>query len=191
MQSQPPPLPDGQPPYYPPPYQQPPPYGYYRPFRLGLAARMGKPLRVLIGIGTFLPLVAFASYFAFIFSVVFRSLPPSPGRTGSTTPTGAVNLAGFGAVFALMGITAIAAYGLVVLFIIDIVKNDRLDEGSKIGWTLGLFFANFLVLPVYWFLYFWRVPTQPPQPPQPPPPYAPAPPPGAFTPPTQPPETRQ
>lgn len=180
MQPQPPPPPYGQP-YQQQPYYPPPPYGYYRPFRPGLAAHMGTPLRILLGIGTVLPFVAFAAYFSFIFSVVSRSLPPSSGRTGSTTPVGAVNLAGFGIVFALMGLAVVIAYALLVLFVVDIFKNDRLDEGSKIGWTLGLFFANFLVLPVYWFLYFWRVPAQPPPPP-PPPPYI-APPPSASMPP--------
>ncbi len=159
------PPPYQQPMYYPPPYQQPPPYGYYRPFRPGLVARVNRPVRVLIGIGTFLPLVAFGAYFIFIFGFVFRSIAATSPYPAQPTPFPTEFFAGFGIVFLLFFVSIIAYYALFILFVIDVFKNDRIIEDVKIIWMFALFFGSIISLPIYWFMYFRTAPASLPSPP--------------------------
>jgi Trk-type K+ transport system membrane component len=58
--------------------------------------------------------------------------------------------------FAMHFLTIIGSLGLMVYFIFNIFKNERLEQNYKIMWTILLFFAGMLVMPVYWFLYIWR-----------------------------------
>lgn len=142
-------------PQMPPPYYPPP-----RPFRPGLAAKMGKPLRILIGV---LTLVPFATLVAFLMFFLDWSSRLTTSALANQGPLGREYLVVF-----LLYATAqiVVTLGLLLLFAIDLSKNDRIAQDSKLVWGLVLFFGNVFALPLYWFLFFWRGPDQSPPPPQ-------------------------
>lgn len=40
-----------------------------------------------------------------------------------------------------------------IMYIIHISRNNRLDEGGRIGWIIGMVFAHGIVAIVYFFMY--------------------------------------
>jgi hypothetical protein len=60
------------------------------------------------------------------------------------------------AFFLFMGLIFLAVLlnlGSLIMYIIHVAKNPRLDEGSRIGWILGMVFAHTVVCIVYFFVY--------------------------------------
>lgn len=45
---------------------------------------------------------------------------------------------------------------LLAIFIIHIVKNNRLSETAKLFWGIVIVFGNLVGMPIYWFLHIWR-----------------------------------
>ena len=48
--------------------------------------------------------------------------------------------------------------GLMPLYIILVVKSDRLDQTMRIIWVVLICMLAFFAMPVYWYLYIWREP---------------------------------
>ena len=48
---------------------------------------------------------------------------------------------------------------LMPFYIILAVKNDRIDQTTRIIWIVLLCTLTIFVAPVYWFLYIWRKPS--------------------------------
>jgi hypothetical protein len=73
-------------------------------------------------------------------------------------PPPAIFPIGFIGLFAVHGFTILLMMGLMVFYIVHIVRSDRLDQTNRIIWivlacTVGMF-SN----PVYWYMYIWRDP---------------------------------
>ncbi len=69
---------------------------------------------------------------------------------------------GFMAIFALHLFTIVLIMALMPLYIVLAVKNDHLDETTRIIWVVLLCMMGMLVMPVYWYQYIWRQPRVPP-----------------------------
>jgi len=53
---------------------------------------------------------------------------------------------------------AITAFAIACLFIYTVthaVKNDRFSGPNGMRWIMFFLFANWLAVPVYWYLYIW------------------------------------
>jgi hypothetical protein len=61
--------------------------------------------------------------------------------------------------YVLIGVhllTVLGTLALIVYYIYHIFKNERLEQSYKIIWTIMLFFAGMLAMPIYWYMYIWR-----------------------------------
>ncbi len=63
---------------------------------------------------------------------------------------------GIVALFAAHMITILLIMGLMPLYIILAVKNDRFDQTMRIVWVILICMMGMLAMPVYWYLYIWR-----------------------------------
>lgn len=61
-------------------------------------------------------------------------------------------------VFALHMITILGSLGLMIYYIIHVVKNEALSSNSKIIWIVLFFFFNMLSQPFYWYMNIWKEP---------------------------------
>ena len=44
-----------------------------------------------------------------------------------------------------------------VLYLIHVIKNDRISQKQKVIWVLLIYFVNVFVIPFYWYNYIWKV----------------------------------
>ena len=110
---------------------------------------MNKPLKLLLGLATVWPAVYLVLFFVTAFSTIFPSSGdvPTPFTIGSP---------GF---IAAHFFTMLLSMGLMAFYIYRAVKSDRLNDTWKIIWTLVIFFAATVAMPVFWYLHVW--PEQP------------------------------
>lgn len=62
----------------------------------------------------------------------------------------------FPTVFVLHGITIFWIGALLVFYIRNVFKNDRVQKDKKALWAVVLFMGNMIAMPIYWYLYVWR-----------------------------------
>lgn len=169
----PPPLPGGYgqpwPPYPPPP---PPPA---RPF----LSRAGRPVKILLGAGSLVPLILYVIFLVFFFtrlSTLFSTIAAAPNTARAQVELDRF-VVSFQRLFALQWVLILALYGLTALFIVDLFRTERVPQDHRVLWLILLLVVGFLAMPVYWYLNVWRVPPAPPSSPPLQPPWYPPPPP--------------
>ena len=112
---------------------------------------LSKPLKVLVGIGTFWPIM-----FIIIAVMFFVGLTIDADNWGNEPPR---EFFAFLFMFIpLYFITLLTYLGLMVFYIFHIVKNMSLTESYKIMWIILLFFVSFIAMPVYWIVCVWPEP---------------------------------
>lgn len=77
----------------------------------------------------------------------------SEPRVNSILPVGFIGL------FALHMMTMLLLFGLMPLYIILALKNERVDQSMRIVWVVLACTMGMLADPVYWYLYVWRRPS--------------------------------
>jgi hypothetical protein len=45
---------------------------------------------------------------------------------------------------------------LMVIYIVNVFKNDRVDKDKKVLWAIVLFMGSMIAMPIYWYLYIWK-----------------------------------
>jgi uncharacterized membrane protein YqjE len=76
-------------------------------------------------------------------------------ENNNQAPPGLLGL-GFVTLFAVHLITILLMIGLMPLYIILVVKSDRLDQTMRIVWVVLICMLGMFAMPVYWYLYVWR-----------------------------------
>ena len=71
-------------------------------------------------------------------------------------PTDETPPAWFLLIFALPFATMLLTVGLLIVYVVDVFKNDRIAPDKKLLWAVALFMGGIIAMPVYWYLYFWR-----------------------------------
>jgi hypothetical protein len=97
-------------------------------------------------------------FLAFIFSMFMRSGSAPAPESGFRTVFPVLILAHF--------CTMIIMIGLLVFYIVHVFKNPALAGDKRTLWAVVLFFGGIVAMPVYWFLYVWRIPDVAVSPPQ-------------------------
>jgi hypothetical protein len=64
--------------------------------------------------------------------------------------------AGFLGIFAIHMLSVLVMLGLMPLYILLAVKNERLDQTMRIVWVVLFCTMGMVVNPVYWYLYIWK-----------------------------------
>jgi hypothetical protein len=104
--------------------------------------------KTLYGLMAFGPLglivASIAGIFLMVFSEMDRHSPEPP--------------AGFFVFVGLIFLASILSIISLIMYIIHISKNTRLDDGSRIGWILGMVFAHGIVAIVYFFVHIANEP---------------------------------
>ena len=116
----------------------------------GLAGKLSRPVKLLLGVATLWPLLYFGVFVAVWFTL-FLAIAQQAGPSGADGPPG-----WFLALFPLHCLTILLSIGLLIVYIVDVFKNDRIARDMKALWAVVLFMGGFIAMPVYWYLYFWR-----------------------------------
>lgn len=112
---------------------------------------MTKGGKIALGAATIWPV----AYMVILLAVVFGLALAFAGREMPAPEGPPVWLL---ALFALHALTILWALGLMIFYMIDAFRNERVAQDKKVLWAVMLFFGNLLAMPIYWYLYIWREP---------------------------------
>lgn len=118
--------------------------------------KLTKKQKILVGIGTFWPILYIPIFMIFIFAMIFGSAL-EPGRGGDLSPLFGV---GFGVLFLVHMFTVLLSLGMTVFHVIHAVKNERLESNMRIVWIVLFFFAGIIAEPIYYYLEVWKDPPE-------------------------------
>ena len=112
---------------------------------------MSRSSKLFIGLLSFLPIILLLV----LFFMLFRMFPqffewehhdPTPQEMFST----------FGPVFILGIIMGLLSLGLLVFFIMHLVRNKTMDGTERVIWVLVFLFAGIVGYPIYWYMRVWK-----------------------------------
>ena len=115
---------------------------------------MNKTIKVLLGIVTLWPIVYMVIFFVFMVLQVFSL--SSGAIAGEPSPD--LFLDRFFLIMALHLFTMIWIFTLLIIYIVNVFTNDRVEKDKKALWAVAIFLGGMLAMPVYWYLYIWRKP---------------------------------
>jgi hypothetical protein len=118
---------------------------------------MKKTGKIILGIASLWPItymVIFISIFIFTFLRIMSGSGAAVADQGGPPSW-------FILTFVLHLVTMLWTCALLVIYIIDVFKNERVNKDKKALWAVVLFFGNMIAMPIYWYLHIWREPKTP------------------------------
>ena len=112
---------------------------------------MSRSTKALIGVLSFLPIVLLI-----IFLVMFLRMFPVFFAWGEDEPAPQEVFTFFGPIFMMGIIMGILSLGLLVFFIMHLVRNKSMDSTERIIWVLVFLFAGLVGYPIYWYMRVWK-----------------------------------
>ena len=94
---------------------------------------------------TLWPFVYVILFFLFVFSSVVFPPTEAPG------PPPLIAL-----ILPLHLLTMLLIVGLMIFYVVNVFRNDRVDKDKKVLWLLVLLLGGGIGMPVYWYLYIWK-----------------------------------
>jgi hypothetical protein len=114
---------------------------------------MKKPIKIILGVATLWPILYMIISFVFAFSQVFLfSQEEVPSSSGLPID--------FRVFFGLHMLTIFWIFILLIIYIVNLFRNDRVAKDMKALWAVVLFMGNMIAMPIYWYLYIWREPKE-------------------------------
>lgn len=111
---------------------------------------ISKPFKILIGLAT----LWFAMYPFLFFGVMMVSMGIFPiFARNSDSPDIIFSL--FGLIFPLHLCTIFIGLGLMVFYLVHVIKNIKADETLRILLGVGNYLLPFIAMPIYYYLYVW------------------------------------
>ncbi len=111
---------------------------------------MKKSQKIWLLVGTLWPLFYVFCFIIIAFSLVFSVLPH--GEPPPPTP------AWFLAIFPIHFLTILFCWALAVIYIIHIVKGNRVPKEQRALWIILIIIGGVAAQIVYWVLFIWRSP---------------------------------
>lgn len=112
---------------------------------------MSKSSKIFLGILSFLPLVLVCLIIIFFFNLFPQILEWERNEPDAFTV-----IATFSPIFITGIITALVSLALLVIFIIHMVNNKKMEPVEKLIWVLVFLFAGIIGYPIYWFMRIWN-----------------------------------
>lgn len=107
---------------------------------------LNRTKKLLVGVATIWPLIYIPLFFVFVFSIVFSSV----AQNSDVFPKEVL------IIFPVHFLTIISMFVLMGLYIFDLFKNTRIENGKKALWAVVIFLGGIVAMPVYWYLYVWK-----------------------------------
>ena len=114
---------------------------------------MSRSSKLFIGILSFLPIVLL---FILLF-MILRLLPTFiewDNNNNEPAPQEVFSL--FGPIFILGFGMGLLSIGLLIFFIMHLIRNKMIDSTERIIWILVFLFAGIVGYPIYWYMRVWK-----------------------------------
>ena len=112
---------------------------------------MSRSTKGLLGLLSFLPILLLIALFVMVFSLIPRFIEwdkfePEPMEVFST----------FGPLFIVGIIMGILSLGLLIFFIMQLLRHKSMDGVEKVVWILVFIFVGVIGYPIYWYMRIWN-----------------------------------
>ena len=112
---------------------------------------MSRSTKSFVGILSFLPIVCLVVFFFMFFRMIpefmrWEGSDPDPYEVFDT----------FMPVFLTAIFMSILSIGLLIFFIMHLVRTKNIDTTERIVWVLVLLFAGIIGYPIYWYMRIWN-----------------------------------
>lgn len=112
---------------------------------------MSRTSKILIGIMSMLPIILTGTMFIFMF-LQFSNMAHWEDKERPST----FFFGNFQYFFMLMMVMFLLSIGLLVFFIIQLVKNKKMDPTERAIWILAFVLGGMLSYPIYWYMKIWK-----------------------------------
>jgi len=112
---------------------------------------MSRSSKLFIGLLSFLPIILLVV----LFFMMFR-LFPTFIEWGNYEPAPQAVFSAFGPMFILGFGMALLSLGLLIFFIMHLLRNKAMDSTERIIWILVFLFAGIVGYPIYWYMRVWK-----------------------------------
>ena len=112
---------------------------------------MSRGSKLFIGLLSFLPILLL---FVLLF-MIFR-LFPTFIEWDNYDPTPQEVFSRFAPIFMVGIFLAILSLGLLIFFIMHVIRHKVMDSTERIIWILVFLFAGIVGYPIYWYMRVWR-----------------------------------
>ena len=112
---------------------------------------MSRGSKLFVGILSFLPIILLLVLLFMIFSMFptffqWDKYEPAPQEVFSV----------FAPIFMVGIAMSILSIGLLIFFIMHLVRNKTMDSTERIIWILVFLFAGIIGYPIYWYMRVWK-----------------------------------
>ena len=101
--------------------------------------------KLLLGLVTLWPFAYVILFFVVIAAEFFM---PGSGEPG---PPPLIAL-----IVPLHLLTMLVILALMVFYIVNVFKNNRVENDKKALWAIVLFMGGMIAMPIYWYMYIWK-----------------------------------
>ena len=124
---------------------------------------MSKTGKIVLGILTFLPILLVLIYFIFMYQA-FLGPALEAGPDGELDEEAVMQ--SLGPMMAMIGLMVVLSFGLLIYYIVDVVRNPKWvnQSNNKVLWVLVLIFGGSLGMIVYYFVEILKRPEVAPAP---------------------------
>ena len=112
---------------------------------------MSRSSKLFLGILSFLPIILLAVLFMMVIWLI-----PTFTEWDRYDPTPHEVFSSFGPIFVLGFGMGILSIGLLVFFIMHLVRHKGMDSTERIIWVLVFLFAGIVGYPIYWYMRIWN-----------------------------------
>ncbi|HET6724118.1 MAG TPA: PLDc N-terminal domain-containing protein [Chitinophagaceae bacterium] len=112
---------------------------------------MSRNSKLFIGLLSFLPIIL-----VFILLFMVLGLIPTFIEWDHYDPAPQEVFSIFGPVFFLGLFLGILSLGLLIFFIMHLVRHKAIDSTEKVIWILVFLFAGIVGYPIYWYMRVWK-----------------------------------
>ena len=111
---------------------------------------MSRSSKLFVGLLSFLPIVLLFIFFV----MLLRMFPAFVEWDHDPTPQEV--FAVFSPLFMVGVIMGMLSLGLLVFFIMHLVRNKNMDGTERVIWVLVFLFAGIVGYPIYWYMRVWK-----------------------------------
>ena len=112
---------------------------------------MSRSSKLFIGILSFLPIILLLVFLFMIFSMF-----PTFFQWDKYDPAPQEVFSAFAPLFFLGFGMAILSIGLLIFFILHMLRHKGMDSTERIIWILVFLFAGIVGYPIYWYMRIWK-----------------------------------
>ena len=112
---------------------------------------MSRSSKLFIGILSFLPIILLLVFLFMIFSSI-----PTFMIWDKNDPTPQEMFSAFAPLFILGFGMSVLSIGLLIFFIMHLIRHKAMDSTERIIWILVFLFAGIVGYPIYWYMRVWK-----------------------------------